>query len=107
MTPEEEQRDLIERMAQTAVRNAAASGIDLHDPAMRAAYEGGVAFALGLLVSAKETGQLDPEAFVIVDDTLCWAAVSIREVPDHPLTEPVRLPTGVTPLRRAGVRRGR
>lgn len=71
--PEAEQADLTRRMAKTLAADAQARGVDLTDPATRRGFEAGLAVALGLLASARETGHVES-----AEDMLTVAIASLR-----------------------------
>lgn len=80
-TPEAEQADLIRRMAATLAADAEARGVDLTDPATRKGFEAGLAVALGLTVSARETGQASEASATFLEDMLTVALASLRPEP--------------------------
>lgn len=81
-TPETEQADLIRRMAATLAADAQARGADLSDPVTRRGFEAGLSVALGLVVSARETGQADESSATFMEDMLTVALAALRTKDD-------------------------
>ncbi|MGH3415851.1 MAG: hypothetical protein ACRDVE_00015 [Actinocrinis sp.] len=81
-TPEADQADLIRRMAATLAADAEARGVNLTDPATRLGFDAGLAVALGLVVSARETGQADSSSASFLEDMLTVAIASLRPEAD-------------------------
>lgn len=76
-TPEAEQADLIRRMSSRLTADAAQYGVDLTDPNVRKGFETGLTVALGLILSAHESGNIDDGAQRVLEDLFGTAILSL------------------------------